>query len=541
MNTDAQTFLDYFTTAATHLACALWIYLYALSTSIFRFVSSVVYKLTPRCVCDGFSKTVILEHPAYIQRFKYNDSKSVYKLPAFLMGKVTAFVRYTLVYASNYFSPLLSLWRAFLSCVHFSLSFCKFLFFQAEESRIGDRFTCRQHGKFFQPAVNPCLSKCQRLGFSFTLNRKASVPFARRCPRDGERFDFPFYGAMQFDFHPTDFTEPEFAMLDCKSRLRKGEAVISRARTKTREARFLACFDAAKKSVKGFIQPPQHFLQHLRVNPVQIRANLFDVGELVYLIVASDGFAADAISVTPFLQSRVVEFATKPKRAFKSSDLSVAWVDAIFESFEHLPDSLRFDIRSDILQMSTLEVKKKVLQKSTYCKLIFFAAFGIVGNYGQGGFSGSRRCAAQGYRKPVCSFSRNRTGLSYLSSHLERPAIANRLKHSRQALRRLEGQAGSAIRVHGRLNNKAEVSAKHQYYRSENHSRFALLRQERRRREIHPPPKGRGLLSQLDKETIGRSRLRDERSSFVARRTARALGAAVGQWRKQMNRSLTGE
>lgn len=58
MNTNAQTFLDYLTTAATHLARVARVHLYALSTSVFSFVLSEAYKLTPRRVCDGFGETL---------------------------------------------------------------------------------------------------------------------------------------------------------------------------------------------------------------------------------------------------------------------------------------------------------------------------------------------------------------------------------------------------------------------------------------------------------------------------------------------------
>ena len=49
---------------------------------------------------------MILEHPANIQIFKYDECKSIDEFSAFLMGKISAPVGYALVYARDHFAPL---------------------------------------------------------------------------------------------------------------------------------------------------------------------------------------------------------------------------------------------------------------------------------------------------------------------------------------------------------------------------------------------------------------------------------------------------
>ena len=335
MKTNAQIFLHPAAAAATHLACIARIDLHHTTPSVFSFVRCEENKTVPRCVRDGFSETVIAEHTSNVQIFKADDSKSIGQLSAFLMSKVAPFVGHSLVKVRDYFARLLSLPTSLRRRAQFPLSLCQSLFFCTEESRILDRFTVGQHGKFFQPAVNPRLIECDWQWLRLALDRKASEPLARRCPRDGQCFDFPFHRAMQFDFHPSDFRQPQFALLYAEARLRVGEARISRASAEARESGFLSCFDPAEESVEGFVQSPQHFLQDLRVNPVQVGSNLLDVGELVYLIVAAYRLAAEAVSVASFLKRGVVEFATKPERRLKPCYLSATWVDAIFESLEH--------------------------------------------------------------------------------------------------------------------------------------------------------------------------------------------------------------
>jgi hypothetical protein len=109
MNANAQIFLDKFTAAATRLTCVAWIDLHYLSPGTFSLVRCVLNKLIPSGVCDGFSETVILEHPAYVQIFKHDDGKSVDELITLLMGKISAFVRYAFVYVSNYLVSLAAL------------------------------------------------------------------------------------------------------------------------------------------------------------------------------------------------------------------------------------------------------------------------------------------------------------------------------------------------------------------------------------------------------------------------------------------------
>src|SRR5215208_8001316 len=154
MNTNAQIFLDKFTTARTDLARVAGIDLHRTASSVCSFVRCELHKLTPCGICDGFGETVILEHPAYIQVFKYDDCKSIDQLAAFLMGKVAALIGNAFVYVRDGLAPLVALWRAFLGGAQFTLSLCQSLFFRAKESRVSNRLTVRQDGKFFQAHVN---------------------------------------------------------------------------------------------------------------------------------------------------------------------------------------------------------------------------------------------------------------------------------------------------------------------------------------------------------------------------------------------------
>ena len=169
MNTNAQIFLYDPTAAATHLAGVAWIDLYDTTSGAFSLVRGVLHKLTPCSICDALGETMILEHAANVQVFKYDECKSTDQLAAFLMGEVATLVCNALVNVSNHLAPLVPFWTAFLCRAQFPIRLRQPLFCGAEKARVCDGFTIRQRGKFFQPHV-----------------------YARRLCDDRQRLDFAF-------------------------------------------------------------------------------------------------------------------------------------------------------------------------------------------------------------------------------------------------------------------------------------------------------------------------------------------------------------
>lgn len=334
MTTNAQVFFDYLAAPATHLACVAWIDLRHTPPGTFSLVRCELDKTVPRRVCDGFGETMMPEHSAYVQLFKYDYFKSISQLSALLVGKVAAFVRYSLIYMRDDLSLLLSFWTAFLCRAQFLLGLCQSLFFRPEKARVLNRLASRKHGKRFQPHVYTygVLRGRERLRFNF--GGKASVPLTRRTARYRQRLNTACKRAMEFDFHGADLRQPQLTMLNSESGLRVGDAVVSGARTKARETRLLPVLEPAKECVKGLVQSPENVLQHLRVNHAQCGTNRFDFWQLDGLRVIVDRRAADTPCVSTFLQPRIVEFATKGERSVKF--LRFARIDAIFISLLHL-------------------------------------------------------------------------------------------------------------------------------------------------------------------------------------------------------------
>src|SRR5215208_3266159 len=134
---------------------------------------------------------------------------------------------------------------------------------------------------------------------------------------------------MELDFDIANFGELELARRDSKARLRKREAVVSRARTEAREAWFIAGFYPAKECVKRFIESPQDILQYLRVNHAKLRANALDVRQLVLLVFVRHRLSSDAPCVSALLETGIIQLTAQSEPTPERGLLSGAWIDSI--------------------------------------------------------------------------------------------------------------------------------------------------------------------------------------------------------------------
>jgi hypothetical protein len=96
------------------LSCALGINQHNTTTSIFRFVYSVLYQSIPSRIRDAFGEVVILEHPIVIQLLKGYYAVLIDQLAGKLVGKILTAVGNALVNVCHYFTPSCSFWCAYL-------------------------------------------------------------------------------------------------------------------------------------------------------------------------------------------------------------------------------------------------------------------------------------------------------------------------------------------------------------------------------------------------------------------------------------------
>ena len=98
----------------------------------------------------------------------------------------------------------------------------------------------------------------------------------------------PWIGQWQLDFDVPDLGEDDFASFHGKATLRIGKAVVTIPSLVSGIPCFCARLDPSKEGLESFVHALQGVLQHLRMDVLVFLTQVFDLRELVDLIVATD-------------------------------------------------------------------------------------------------------------------------------------------------------------------------------------------------------------------------------------------------------------
>src|SRR5690606_1931248 len=122
--------------------------------------------------------------------------------------------------------------------------------------------------------------------------RKAGVPVAYAIASDDDCFGCAFQGAMQLDFHGSDFRErePVTVQLHPITILRIGEAVVPATSLEARIAGLLARLHAAKERLERQIDACARFLKRLRKGVIEEWLLGFPAGDQLNRIEARQRF-----------------------------------------------------------------------------------------------------------------------------------------------------------------------------------------------------------------------------------------------------------
>jgi hypothetical protein len=93
VHTLRQPFWNDFPAIRAELTCVFGIDQYDTTTSFFRFVRGVLYKLIPRRINDAFGKVVIFHHSLHVQIFKSNESVAIDQFSRHFVRVVPALIR----------------------------------------------------------------------------------------------------------------------------------------------------------------------------------------------------------------------------------------------------------------------------------------------------------------------------------------------------------------------------------------------------------------------------------------------------------------
>jgi hypothetical protein len=275
MNPNRQRLRYHGSTARALLGGVARINQYDHPTSVLSFVRGVRDQLMPGCIRDALRQTMILKHVFPIQLFEGNHAETSDPFMAQLMNEVPALIGNALMDVLNCLTSPGLLGSPLLRPREFPLSFGQFLLIPAKEAGILNLHAIGQGGEAVQPNLNPHHLCIERQPLRFYFASQAGIPIPNCIPPDRKRFDAPFQGTMQNDFHHPNFRKVQTILQQLKTGLFEGEAVVPTLAPKSGIPRLLTRFYSAKEGLESLIHTCLHILQHLRVHAFQIRMRLF--------------------------------------------------------------------------------------------------------------------------------------------------------------------------------------------------------------------------------------------------------------------------
>ena len=312
------------------------------------------HKLTPGACCLGFSyqfegipsrisytfsQMMIFQQSGYIQIFKGNSVVSFHQLERFFMMEISALTRNFLMLLCDKAFSFLSIFAFQLLASKIALGFLQLALCFAEQFRVINHLAIGERGKVFDANINSgslaCLGIVWRTVFINSEDHKPAISLTL----DRAGFDRSFNWAREKDFDFTYFGQMKLIagkiITAFAARLRIGKAVVSIFAFEAREAGFFRAFlNTAKEIIHRSIESLQNVLNNLGIYFLQISACLFNLRQLLGLILVGNRDLGMAVSVASFLQARIIKLATNIQSIVKLLLDIFTWLEFKFVSFQ---------------------------------------------------------------------------------------------------------------------------------------------------------------------------------------------------------------
>src|SRR5436309_3240759 len=178
---------------------------------------------------------------------------------------------------------------------------CQFLFGLTVVAWVLYLPSIREGGKMQQAQVNAHRFRTSAARFLFHFAGKYHVPVIA-FSLDGASFDGSLDLSMQLYFDAAYLGETD-SVIVCQGKacLWVGEAIIVASSLIARVAWGISTLATSKERFESFVGFSEHILQYLRMDILVFFPDLFDLRQLVSLIVVSDALAHHTVSITSFL------------------------------------------------------------------------------------------------------------------------------------------------------------------------------------------------------------------------------------------------
>lgn len=356
MYTDAQRLLDHRSAPATALTGAAWVNLDIRPTSIFRFVARIGGELIPRCISNAFRQTVVLDHPCDAQILKDNQAKTVDQFSAFLVSKVLAPVRYSLMDAGNNLASPRSFWRSFRLFAQAALRSCEIFFATTKKAGVINRLTSRERSKLLQPDIHAYGGWWHIGNLSALLfHRERDKPLAGTTTPQRDGFDAAFDGAVKVDRYLADLGEDELVPFEpcAVAVLWIGHTVVATKALKSRVSGVLfARPNTAKECLECQIDTNLNVLQDLAMHQPERLAFGFPVGKHRLGVVQPKRFLALLPGVASGRKRLIVDPAAFLKLLLKEALLAFRQMQPVLICrFTQVAHTVNYNVISDRTQV----------------------------------------------------------------------------------------------------------------------------------------------------------------------------------------------
>lgn len=308
------------------------IYSNILSASVLSFERKKCCKLSPSCISDTLSKTMVVNHAVDTQILNGYDAEAINNASAILVSKIHSSVRNMLMDMRNHPSPFSSSRSALRFFGQSSLSFSQRLFIFSKEAGISNSLSSGQGSKVGKPNIDTyCLTGFwKKLVFHFTS--KGYKPLASVGVSDTASLNLAFKGTMDDSLHGASFRQGDTIGINRISPLGIGKTIIPTSATKARIARGLTSFHSPEESLEGKVNPHSYILQYLTMNSCKRRMPLFQNRKGIYLVIHGKGLSSFFPSGLSLLQKMVVKPAALIQSVLHSSALACCRIESVAKS-----------------------------------------------------------------------------------------------------------------------------------------------------------------------------------------------------------------
>lgn len=292
--------------------------------------------MAPCRISDAPSMTIIVKHLVYREIFNSDDTILVNDSPALLVCKIPTPISDTLIDTGDNLTSFGPGRGSFDFLGEPALCFGQVLFILMEKTRILDLLFIRESGKSSQPNINAHgLRRFWQRFIGRILAGKTGEPLACTCAFDTTCLDSTLNKAMKGSLDCTNLGQGYTAVIDSKTTLRIGEAVIPSLTTKTWISRLLIHLYSAEEGLESQVDSYSYILKHLAMRCRKRSAIFLETWEHLDLIVKSQRFLVSVPDSLTLFQKIVVKPATFFQYLPHYSFLGRSRIQPIAKAFVH--------------------------------------------------------------------------------------------------------------------------------------------------------------------------------------------------------------